>query len=45
MPKIIFQPLMITNPPVLIGRTFFYVGFQIRRDAWRYKGMPGGIIT
>ena len=26
---------MITNPPVLIGRTFFYGGFQIRRDAWR----------
>ena len=25
----------ITNPPVLIGRTFFYGGFQIRRDAWR----------
>ena len=24
----------ITNPPVLIGRTFFYGGFQIRRDAW-----------
>ena len=23
----------ITNPPVLIGRTFFYGGFQIRRDA------------
>ena len=35
----------ITNPPVLIGRTFFYVGFQIRRDAWRYKGTPGGIIA
>ena len=26
---------MITNPPVLIGRTFFYGGLQIRRDAWR----------
>ena len=25
----------ITNPPILIGRTFFYGGFQIRRDAWR----------
>ena len=25
----------ITNPPVLIGRTFFYGGLQIRRDAWR----------
>ena len=25
----------IANPPVLIGRTFFYGGFQIRRDAWR----------
>ena len=25
----------ITNPPVFIGRTFFYGGFQIRRDAWR----------
>ena len=25
----------ITNPPVLIGQTFFYGGFQIRRDAWR----------
>ena len=25
----------ITNPPVLMGRTFFYGGFQIRRDAWR----------
>ena len=25
----------ITNPPVLIGRTFFYGGFQIRRDDWR----------
>ena len=25
----------ITNPPVLIGRTFFNGGFQIRRDAWR----------
>ena len=25
----------ITNPPVLIGRTFFYCGLQIRRDAWR----------
>ena len=26
----------ITNPPVLIGRTFFDAGFQIRRDAiWR----------
>ena len=24
---------MITNPPVLIGRTFFYGGLQIRRDA------------
>jgi len=23
----------ITNPPDLIGRTFFYGGFQIRRDA------------
>ena len=23
MPKIIFQPLMITNPPLFIGRTFF----------------------
>ena len=23
----------ITNPPVLIGRTFFYGGLQIRRDA------------
>ena len=23
----------ITNPPVLIGRTFFDAGFQIRRDA------------
>ena len=27
---------MITNPPVLIGRTFFYCGLQIRRDAWRW---------
>ena len=26
----------ITNPPVLIGRTFFYCGLQIRRDAWRW---------
>ena len=26
---------MITNPLVLIGRTFFYGGFQIRRGAWR----------
>ena len=26
----------ITNPPVLIGRTFFDAGLQIRRDAiWR----------
>ena len=25
----------IANPPVLIGRTFFYGGFQIRRDACR----------
>ncbi len=25
----------ITNPPVFIGRTFFYGGFQIRRDALR----------
>ena len=25
----------ITNPPVLIGRTFFDGGFQIRRNAWR----------
>ena len=25
----------ITNPPLLIGRTFFYGGLQIRRDAWR----------
>ena len=25
----------ITNPPVLIGRTFFDGGLQIRRDAWR----------
>ena len=24
----------ITNPPVFIGRTFFYGGFQIRRDTW-----------
>ena len=23
----------ITNPPVLIGRTLFYGGLQIRRDA------------
>ena len=26
----------ITNPPVLISRTFFYCGLQIRRDAWRW---------
>ena len=25
----------ITNPLVLIGRTFFDGGFQIRRNAWR----------
>ena len=25
----------ITNPPLFIGRTLFYGGFQIRRDAWR----------
>ena len=24
--------------PGLIGRTFFYDGFQIRRDAWRCMG-------
>lgn len=34
--------------PGLIGRTFFYDGFQIRRDAWRCMGRlvvygtPGG---
>ena len=34
--------------PGLIGRTFFYDGFQIRRDAWRgmgrlaWCGTPGG---
>ena len=28
----------ITNPPVLIGRTFFDGGLQIRRNAWRMKG-------
>ena len=29
--------------PGLIGRTFFYDGFQIRRDAWRCMGrLTGG---
>ena len=32
----------ITNPPVLIGRTFFYAGFQIRRDAWLGTGRLAG---
>ena len=36
MPKIIFQPLMITNPPVLIGRTFFTADFKS-------AGTPSGV--
>ena len=28
--------------PGLIGRTFFYDGFQIRRDGWRGGGTAGG---
>ena len=28
--------------PGLIGRTFFYDGFQIRRDGWRGCGTAGG---
>ena len=28
--------------PGLIGRTFFYDGFQIRRDAWRGMGRLAG---
>ena len=31
--------------PGLIGRTFFYDGFQIRRDAWRGCGTAGGRIS
>ena len=29
--------------PGLIGRTFFYDGFQIRRDAWRGMGRLAGV--
>lgn len=31
--------------PGLIGRTFFYDGFQIRRDAWRGVGRLAGCGT
>ena len=31
--------------PGLIGRTFFYDGFQIRRDAWRGMGRLAGCGT
>ena len=29
--------------PGLIGRTFFYDGLQIRRDAWRGMGRLAGV--
>lgn len=31
--------------PGLIGRTFFYDGLQIRRDAWRGMGRLAGYGT
>ena len=43
--SVMYYGLGDCKSPGLIGRTFFYDGLQIRRDAWRGMGRLAGYGT